>query len=380
MSAVTVGGASCLELSLRLPVSGRWQARVGLGEASFAPGTQVQIQSYDGALALTGTILRGALDAGRWRGLIVGGRGHLDDPVPPQGYRFPSAQIIAADVCNFVGEVLAPTPALAKVLPAWERLAGPAYAALDALAAALGVPWRTRPDGTVAFEHPTWAVAVDGGATEVARDDGAGTVTYAVDAPRLLPGTTIGGVRAATVIHELGDAGITTTIFAGVDRLRTAVQRLVARGQTGLDYRALYPARVVAQAADGSVDVVSGDPRIPSLSRVPLRMPWPGVSVVLAPGAKVLIGWEGGNPGAPFAATFGGGASVSVVVSAGSVSIGDAAAVPLVSGPALVALLTQIQAAIANPSLPTADAKLAAIGTAIGLALPFIQTIKVKGT
>lgn len=90
--------------------------------------------------------------------------------------------------------------------------------------------------------------------------------------------------------------------------------------------------------------------------------------------------WPDAPSDTAHAATFGGGASVSVVVSAGSVSIGDAAAVPLVSGPALVALLTQIQAAIANPSLPTADAKLAAIGTAIGLALPFIQTIKVKGT
>lgn len=381
MSAVTLAGNSVLELEAVVPASGRWQARVGLDDVTIAEGARVTLAGYDGRLSLVGTVLRGGLDAGRWRGLVVGGAGGLDSPIPGAAYKFASAQIIASAILSAVGEVLAATPALSVVLSAWACIAGPASRALDALAAELNVPWRVRPDGTIAFEAPTWEDADDAAAVEVARDDGAGSTAYAVETIRFLPGTTIRGTRAATVIHVVDDGGIRTSVLSGTERLNAALRRLVAKHLPPLDYLALYPARVVAQNGDGSLELRPVDGRIPPSSRVPLRLPLPGMTAQVAPGASVLLGWEGGDPSAPFAALFAGGSLLALTVTAPSLAMGDSGAVPLVVGPALVALLNAIQAQAATATVPnSAEAALVGIATAIATAVGNLQTTRLRGS
>lgn len=83
--------------------------------------------------------------------------------------------------------------------------------------------------------------------------------------------------------------------------LRSAVEALVVRilGPR-LDYLARYPARVVSQRADGTLDLVPDDARVPSCAGVPYRS-LPGVALSVPAGARVLLGYAGGDPARPFA-------------------------------------------------------------------------------
>lgn len=116
---------------------------------------------------------------------------------------------------------------------------------------------------------------------------------------------------------------VVTDLFASL------VERLVL---PRLDPLALYPARVVSQQDDGTVDVKPDDGRFgPGLSRVPVRHGLPGVSVRVRQGARVLVGFDEGEIDKPFAALWEPGgleqltieASVKVIVKAPQVFLGD---------------------------------------------------------
>lgn len=118
------------------------------------------------------------------------------------------------------------------------------------------------------------------------------------------------------------------------DRLKRAFERLVlyavASGNQ-VDYRAYYPAKVVAQAADFTLELIPDDTRLPSLSKVPLRLGVPGVQAKVAPGSRVLLFFEGGEPSSPAASLFQSSsllelvvtASTKVTVNAPDVRLGD---------------------------------------------------------
>lgn len=82
--------------------------------------------------------------------------------------------------------------------------------------------------------------------------------------------------------------------------LADALETIIARVMRRVDYHALYPARVLTQHADGSLDLVPDSTRVPSCQRVPMRT-LRGLSVEVAAGARVLLGYEAGDPSAPVA-------------------------------------------------------------------------------
>ena len=70
-----------------------------------------------------------------------------------------------------------------------------------------------------------------------------------------------------------------------------------------VDYHALYPCTVAAQ--DGqTLEVVPDDAKIAGfgLSSVPLKPGLPGTEIDVPEGARVLLGFEGGDPQRPYAA------------------------------------------------------------------------------
>lgn len=100
------------------------------------------------------------------------------------------------------------------------------------------------------------------------------------------------------------------------DRLTRALTGFIQR-VTPIDYLAFYPAKVVSQdATDFSLDVIPDDVRIPSGSRVPLRLGVPGVTAKVSPGSRVLIFFEGGNPSGMAAALFQGSTLLELVITA----------------------------------------------------------------
>jgi hypothetical protein len=84
-----------------------------------------------------------------------------------------------------------------------------------------------------------------------------------------------------------------------VDRGKGAFKRLVlwAIGRR-LDHLALYPSTVVAQSGQ-TVDLVPDDNRLGTYQGVPIVLGIPGAQVLVVEGARVLLGFAGGNPMKP---------------------------------------------------------------------------------
>lgn len=101
------------------------------------------------------------------------------------------------------------------------------------------------------------------------------------------------------------------------DNLFEHLRRIVDNFVGGrLDYLARYTAVVVGQNSDGTLDVIPDDARVPSAQRVPYRS-LPGVTYTVPGGARVLLGYAGGDPARPFVDLWDAGAAVTTLVVAG---------------------------------------------------------------
>jgi hypothetical protein len=87
-----------------------------------------------------------------------------------------------------------------------------------------------------------------------------------------------------------------------MDRFKESLaQVLRALLSEALDYDALYPAKVIAQDAQGRLDVRPDTARLPDLAAIPIRYGIPGVKATIAANARVLIGFEARDPRRPIA-------------------------------------------------------------------------------
>lgn len=157
-----------------------------------------------------------------------------------------------------------------------------------------------------------------------------------------------------------------------LDRLKEAFAAIVRGMVPQVDYFAWYRARVVQQQllASGAslVDVQPDDPRIPGMKGIPLRLGMPAVSVQIAPGGFVLVGWDGGDPGKPQAALWDGGEApaTKAVINALALFLGGEVgaeatirgltyrAAEATANNALVAAFTGLAAACVGPLAPLA--------------------------
>jgi hypothetical protein len=88
-----------------------------------------------------------------------------------------------------------------------------------------------------------------------------------------------------------------------------------------LDFLARYPCTVLNDHGDMRLDLDPDDPRIPPLSRVRLWLGLPGCTVKVRRGARVLLGFEGGDPDKPFAELFQVGSVERLTVQADSITL-----------------------------------------------------------
>ena len=89
--------------------------------------------------------------------------------------------------------------------------------------------------------------------------------------------------------------------MSSVDRIKGGLEAFVRSVMHRIDYFALYPAKVVAQNADGSLELQPDDTRLPAHSQVPIRLGIPGAKVSMTAGSRVLLGFAGGRPESPIA-------------------------------------------------------------------------------
>ncbi len=96
------------------------------------------------------------------------------------------------------------------------------------------------------------------------------------------------------------------------------IENLVGRR---IDYSQLYPAAVVSQNSDGTLQVIPDSPKIQGtgMNNVRIRHGLPGTAVVVSQGARVRIGFENGDPSQPFAGLWDTDAAFVTITFAGGV-------------------------------------------------------------
>jgi hypothetical protein len=307
VSHALVNGRGAFWGELRIPRIGAWEADFGV--------------SRDGAEELTGTA---AIEIGgrAWKGRvwrsgenvgviylrIVGGAGGLSRVVPAKSYQGVPLSLPVSDLLAEVGETLSPAsdmPLLASVVTQWTRTEGTAGACLRSILAQAAGVWRVLADGTVWIGRETWPESALTEYTYCQQVPNAGAIEVFAAEPAIYPGEVFRGRRVSVVAHRIEAQTVRTRILweedQEVDRLKSGLLAVIRSAFPQIDYLAGYGCRVVAQNADGSLELVPDDPRIPGLSNVPIRYGVPGVKATVSPGARVLLEFSGGNPAAPFA-------------------------------------------------------------------------------
>lgn len=319
MSVLSVNGIAVLEGELRHARAGAWVAEVAL-DGSQAVAGKVTVTSFDEQLRLVGTVDRGGVFADTPRARIVGGAGGLEKPVEPQSYVSMPVRVVLEDILRAGGETLSPTSdagVLRTVLSNWARERTTVSMALRALLDTIDATWRVLPDGTVWVGKASWPAAPKFEYEVLDEDLAQDRMVLGVDAPALLAGTTFRDRKVSVVRHVVGDAVRTEVLFerdGEGSRLLAALQRLVRRLFSRIDYLAAYPARVVTQNGDLSLELKPESDRLPPLSKVPVRVGIPGMKVKVSAGATVLVTFEAGDPRRPVATLWGDSGLVEVQI------------------------------------------------------------------
>lgn len=321
----TANGLTVLEATVWRPRQGRWTADVSCDGESASEVSGAVTLDLDGSI-FKGTARQAGAFQGRVGLFVVAGSGRLHEELPAKFYRDVPLSVPLGDILSAVGETLSATASatiLARQLPNWTRAEGPATDALRQLVDAAGATWRHLEDGTFWVGTETWPEqTLEHELLEELSSD-----AQAVIAPQKLelrPGVTFLGRHVEHVTHRLSAGQLRTEALftSGASpsgRLRQALESLVHRLIAPTTYDALRPAKVVGQNADGTLELVPEDPTFPGLSKVPIRNGLPGTKVTVPTGERVLFGFEGRDPRAPFAALWPDSTGVSMIeVGAGS--------------------------------------------------------------
>lgn len=319
MSLVRCNGVDVLSGSIIRPLVGAWTADLHLdGTSGFDGGTSVTIQSENG-YSISGTVdpdRAGVfLDASHVR--IIGGAAGMEKIAQPRGYVQPHAFV--SDVLNGIlgdaGETLSDkTDAglLATNVLAWSVLG--TYSAKWNLRALLNIlapsmSWRVLADGTIWIGNESWPT-VTATFDTIDQDPKEGVYLLGIESPFVEPGTNLDGVGNVNQCVDVIESGkLRTRVYIDLpgedDRdLASVVAGMARQATAGIDFYGRYECQVVTQSGDlTTVDVSPVGDRnkklLGGLQRVPVRA-GTGIKIKFAPGAHVLLGWDGGNPGNPY--------------------------------------------------------------------------------
>ncbi len=88
--------------------------------------------------------------------------------------------------------------------------------------------------------------------------------------------------------------------MTALDAIKAGLEAFIANRTARIDYCALYPCTVVSQSGQ-LLELQPDSDKVPPISNVPLRLGMPGVEVTVAPGSRVLLGFEAADPRRPVA-------------------------------------------------------------------------------
>lgn len=306
----TLNSYPCDALTLTVPRVGAWTADVELVDAPALTGSVELV--VDGR-ARRGFVHRGGVESGRWRGRIVGGAGGLGAILGPTAFADTTLAVVLEETLREAGEALAPTSGdLTATVARWARIAGPTHHTVADVARAAGYVWRVLDDGAVWVGPETWSPLSLGADLDVIEHDPAtgrydlgGVAAQSIDPGRVV---TLDGdvVRVGALEHRLSDDVLRAVLYAdraadAGSRLTAAFDAMARRALREVDYLAVYPAKVVQQNDDGTLDVLADSPRV-ALPRAIRYRTLPGLELTVPAGTRVAVGFEQGDPSRPYAA------------------------------------------------------------------------------
>lgn len=305
---------------IALPRIGVWHADLFAdSDDQFDVGTAVTIGMDDGAQSLEGTVTRALLYQGMQQVRIVGGAAGMQSAGKPKFYSGGTTDDVMKDLASDAGETLADDNDPGSSLPAWTTITATVGRQLAELIRPLdGVVWRIRADGKLWVGAETWPdsdVPDDEWAT-LDYDHWNGVLHLGMLAPTLLPGTVLGLEKIDRVEHRIDGGAVRTSAWVlrdgpggVVDHDFQAVARSTARP---FDFFAMYPGTMKAQDRQ-KFDIQPDDDRIPTLAGISILNGLPSFESTVATGARMLVGWGGGDPRSPYCALWGGGETTSAM-------------------------------------------------------------------
>jgi hypothetical protein len=153
---------------------------------------------------------------------MVAGADGMGKTAVPKYHTSANVRVVLSDVAAQAGERISATAnagVLSRQLRGWtiaRESIGAAVGALVDRGTAAGTSWRMLADGTLWVGPETWP---DSGLkdpddfTEMEGWPHEGRVELGVDAPKLLPGTLLGGRRVSTVEHTIRDGHVRTRVL-----------------------------------------------------------------------------------------------------------------------------------------------------------------------
>ncbi len=314
MSLATCNGLDIVSARFTFRLQGAWDAEIAVnGESATTVSGALSIV-VDGQ-TLRATATRSEVDSG---GLVtvqaVGGAGGLGTEVQALGYVGTTRRLVIVDALRLGGESLDVTSSarLDEYLPHWTRSAGTVGDALRAQVKSLGMGWRVLPNGSIWVGEETWPTVSPEHTLEAERPT-ADALAIAVDGFDVLPGSTFLGKRVREVEYRLDGSTLRASVSYGesprgelADLIGTFVRR-----ELPVEPLTLFRARVVGQNGDTTLELVPTDPRLPPLSRIPIRVP-AGVTRVEVSSGVALVQHENGDPSKPVVVGFEAGAATLV--------------------------------------------------------------------
>ncbi len=302
----TANGIPVVSANLTFPRIGTWVADVLVDtDQGLAGAVELDI----GGLVLKGSVWRSGVTITRTQARVVGGARGLGVQLKSRFYRQVPARIVLNDLLSEAGERLSSTSdptLLSRNLSAWARFELPASDCLRALVDdELAACWRVLPDGSVWVGTEQWP-ETSAPYTVLGERRELGQVDVGCSGALVLPGTTIGGRRVSHAFYTVDASSLRGTLSVDTgtddgDRIRAALDAFVRQRTAGTVYLGQFPAEILAQNSDGTLELRPEDSRLPGLSRVPIRYGLPGVVAKVAAGGRALMGFENGDPSRPVA-------------------------------------------------------------------------------
>jgi hypothetical protein len=308
--SLTLNAEPVIVASLHLPLNGAWSAELQVSsDVELATGDAVTL-GLPGDVAYIGRVVNAGVFGARLHVRVTGSASDWGQAVSVKHYRNTDGDQALRDL-----GVQTEAP-LELDLAFWTRPLGTIGDTVQALATLAQVNWRVLSNGTVRIraEDP---FTVEPDAVEISRDDARGVVEVAPEFAYIQPGTLLGEDSIGDVIYSFGEGGLRCRYYTQQRaKLRGGLERLIRWVMRDAFYLGQFTCQVISQAADGTLDLMPDDSRLRAqgLQSVPIRHGLPGTTVRVASGARVLLGFDGGDPRQPYAALWHEGAVLEVAI------------------------------------------------------------------